>query len=332
MPANLPPQYLKAEEEYRRATSPAERLDTLRELFRLLPKHKGTEKLQCDLKTKISRARDDLDGGKSGPSKKAGVSYKIPSEGAGQIALVGPANSGKSSILAGLTNARPEIAPYPFTTRAPYPGMCSWEDVRFQLIDFPPVSADFLEPWMPGMVASTDAALFVLDLADDDVFDAAEVALGRLADAHVELVGELPFDSEDEAQRHVKTVLVANKGDIDGAADRLAILREWYGDRFPIIETSATRAGGLDSLKRQAYDALGVIRVYTKVPGKPADRSHPFTVPVASTVLDLARVIHRDFEQSLKFAKVWGSGTFDGQTVRRDHELRDLDVVELHVS
>jgi ribosome-interacting GTPase 1 len=210
--------------------------------------------------------------------------------------------------------------------------MCHWEDIRFQLVDLPPVTADFLEPWMPGMVASCDAALFVVDLGDDDLIDAAEVALARLADSHVELVGELPFDSEDETLRHVKTLCVANKIDADGASDRLAILQEWYGDRFPILSCSTTRGVDLDSLKARAYDALGVIRVYTKIPGKPADRSHPFTVPVASTVLDLACKIHRDFEQSLKFAKVWDSGTFDGQTVRRDHELRDLDVVELHVS
>ena len=331
MPANLPPQYIKAEDDYRRASSPAGRLEALRELFRLLPKHKGTEKLQCDLKTKISRAREELEGGKAVGARKAGVSHKVPSEGAGQVVLVGPANSGKSALLSSLTNARPEVAPYPFTTRAPYPGMATWEDVRFQLVDLPPVTAEFLEPWMPGLVASADAALFVVDLGDDDLIDSAEVALSRLAEAHVELVGELPFDSEDETLRHVKTVVVANKLDAEGAADRLAILREWYGARFPIVEASATTGLELDSLTSRAYDTLGVIRVYTKVPGKPADRSKPFTVPIGSTVLDLAREIHRDFEQSLKFAKVWGSGTFEGQTVRRDHELRDTDVVELHV-
>ena len=330
MPANLPPQYLKAEEDFRRASSPADRLEVLRELFRLLPKHKGTEKLQCDLKTKISRAREDLEGGKGVSVKKAGVSYKVPSEGAGQVVLVGPPNSGKSALLASMTNAHPEIAPYPFTTRAPQPGMATWQDVRFQLVDLPPTSADFLEPWMPGMVASADAALFVVDLGDDDLIDAAEVAWNRLSEAHVELVGTLPVDSGDEALRHVKTLLVANKLDAEGAADRLAILREWSGDRFPIVATSATTRDHLDSLISAAYDTLGVFRVYTKRPGKSADRTSPFTLPFGSTVLDLAREVHRDLEQSLKFAKVWGSGTFEGQTVRRDHELRDADVVELH--
>ena len=331
MPANLPPQYIKAEEDYRRATSPPDRLEKLRELFRLLPKHKGTEKLQCDLKTKISRVRDEIDGAKAGGGKKGGVSHRVPSDGAGQVVLVGPANSGKSALLAALTNAKPEVAPYPFTTRAPYPGIAVWQDVRLQLVDLPPVTGDFLEPWMPGLVASADAALFVLDLGDDDLIDAAEIVLDRLANSYVELVGELPFDSEDETLRHVKAVVVANKVDAEGAADRLAILREWSAGRFPIVGVSAKGRIELDSLISAAYDTLGVIRVYTKVPGKPADRTKPFTVPIGGTVLDLAREVHRDFEHSLKFAKVWGSGTFEGQTVRRDHVLQDLDVVELHV-
>jgi len=334
MPANLPPQYLKAEEDFRRATAPADRLEALRELFRLLPKHKGTEKLQSDLKTKMSRARDEVDGAKAGGGKKGGVSHRVPREGAGQVVLVGGPNSGKSSLLAALTNARPEIAAYPFTTRSSQPGMVHWLDVRFQLVDLPPISADFFEAWEPGLIRSADAALLVVDLGDDDLIDAAEVALGRLAEARVELVGELPHDSEDEMVRHVKTAIVANKSDAEGAADRLAILREWSGGRFPAIVGASAMAkpgGELDSVRSAAYDLLGVIRVYTKIPGKPADRSHPFTIPAGGTVIDLAREVHRDFEHSLKFAKVWGSGTFEGQTVKRDHELGDADVVELHV-
>src|SRR5260221_681647 len=193
MPANLPPQYSKAEEEYRKATSPADRLEKLREMFRLLPKHKGTEKLQSDLKQKISRAREDLEEAKAG-AKKPGVSHRVPRDGAGQVVLVGAPNAGKSAILAALTNAKPEVAPYPYTTRAPYPGMMVWEDVRLQLVDLPPIAADFMEPWVPGIIRAADAALLVADLGDDDVTDAVEMVVGRLAQAHTELVGDLPFD------------------------------------------------------------------------------------------------------------------------------------------
>jgi ribosome-interacting GTPase 1 len=233
--------------------------------------------------------------------------------------------------LAAVTNAHPEVAAYPFTTRAPYPGIMNWEDARVQLVDLPPITADFLEPWVPSLIRSADAAVLVVDLADDDSADAAEAALKRLAEVHTELVGTLPYDVEDEAVRHVKTVLAANKLDSSGAPGRLDVIQEWFAPRFPILPVSATTGAGLDEFRRMAYDLLGVIRIYTKVPGKAADKKSPFTVPIGSTVVDLARAVHRDFEHSLKFAKVWGHGVFEGQTVKRDHELSDGDVVELHV-
>jgi len=329
MPANLPPQYSKAEEEYRKATSPADRLDRLRVMFRLLPKHKGTEKLQSDLKQKISRAKDDLEGAKPG-SKGPGVSHRVPREGAGQVVLVGPPNAGKSALLAAVTNARPEVAAYPYTTRAPQPGMMPWEDVRVQLVDLPPVDAGYMEPWVPGLVRSADAALLVVDLGDDDAADAVEAVLERLVRARTELVGDLPFDIEDETIQHVRTVMIAGKADADGADGRLDVIREWFGGRFPIVPVSAEAGLGLDELRSAAYDSLGVIRIYTKVPGKPADRGRPFTLAIGSVVADLAREVHRDLEGTLKHARVWGSGTFEGQTVKRDHDLRDGDVVELH--
>ncbi len=330
MPANLPPQYSKAEEEYRKATGVSERIEKLREMFRLLPKHKGTEKLQSDLKQKISRAKDELEGAGAGV-KKTGVSHKVPHDGAGQVVLVGAPNAGKSALLGALTHAKPEVAPYPFTTRAPYPGIMLWEDVPVQLVDLPPISPDFREPWVPSLIRSADAALLVADLSSDDVADETEAVLSGLAETHTELVGTLPFDNEDESLRHIKTLMVASKRDAEGADDRLEVIREWFSPRFPIIPISVELQEGLDDLRRSTYDLLGVFRVYTKVPGKPVDRTRPFTLPIGSTILDLAREIHRDLEQSLKFAKVWGTGVFEGQTVKRDHELHDGDVVELHV-
>ena len=330
MPANLPPQYSKAEEEYRHATSPAERLEKLREMFRLLPKHKGTEKLQSGLKQRISRLKEEIEGAKAG-GKKGGVSHRVPREGAGQVVLVGPPNAGKSAVLTALTKARPQVAPYPFTTRAPYPGIMAFEDVRVQLVDLPPITPDYLESWVPSLVRSADAALLVTDLSSDDSADVVESVLARLAAVHTELVGTLPFDAEDEAVLHVKTLMVANKLDAEGARDRLDVLREWFSPRFEVLPISAEGGQGLDALRRVTYDLLGVIRVYTKLPGKPVDRTHPFTIPSGGTILDLAGEIHRDFEQTLKYARVWGSGVFEGQTVKRDHELHDGDIVELHV-
>jgi len=274
MPANLPPQYHKAEYEFRDASTPGERLEKLREMYRLLPKHKGTEKLQSDLKQKISRLKDELEVAK-GSGKKVGVSYRVPHEGAGQISLVGSPNAGKSALLASLTHAHPEVAAYPFTTRTPQPGIMMWQDVPVQLVDLPPISLEFLEPWVPSIIRSTDAALLVADMGSDDVAEAIEAVLERLAATHTELVGTLPFDVDDEAIRHVKTLMVANKMDADGASERLEVIRDWLGPRFPILPISVQERQGLETLREAAYHLLGVLRVYTKVPGKPVDRSRP---------------------------------------------------------
>ena len=180
MPANLPPQYLKVEDEYRNAQTAEQRLEKLREMFRLLPKHKGTERLQSDLKQKISQLKDEQARGKA-QGKKGGISYHVPREGAGQLMLIGPPNAGKSSLLAALTSARPEIAPYPFTTRLPQPGIMMWQDVPVQLVDLPAISAEFVEPWVPNVIRSGDAAVLVADLASDEVADASQAVLDRLA-------------------------------------------------------------------------------------------------------------------------------------------------------
>ncbi len=332
MPANLPPQYLKVEAEYKAGRTPAERLEKLRELYKLLPKHKGTEKLQSDLKRKLSELRDEIEAPRSAGPKSGGVSRKVPHEGAGQVVLVGAPNTGKSTLLAALTNARPEIAAYPFTTRNPQPGIMMYEDVPVQLVDLPAFAPEFLEPWAPGIIRSADAALLLADLADDGCADALEAVLDVLAERKVILVRDLPTDDDDERITHVKTLIAATKADAEGAADRLAILQEWYGSRFPILAVSAQSREGLETLRLATYDLLGVIRVYTKVPGKPIDRSRPYTLPKGSDVLDLARLIHQDFEHSLKFARIFGSDSTEPRTVKRTCELHDADIVELHVS
>lgn len=323
---------MKLEAEFRQAAAPAERLEKLRELYRLLPKHKGTEKLQSDLKQKMSELRDDLEQGRKAGGKRTGLSRRVPREGAGQVVLVGPANSGKSSLLAGLTNAKPEIAAYPFTTRNAQPGIMTWEDAAVQLVDLPAIAADFLESWVPSVIRSADAAILTADLSDDDFAEGLETSLAVLAERRVVLVNELPFDDDDESTRHLKTLLVAAKIDSDGAGERLPILKEWFESRFPIVGWSARTGEGLETLRRATYDLLGVIRVYSKAPGKPIDRTRPFILPIGASVLDLARQVHKDLESSLKFAKVWSGGGSEPRTVKRDHELADADLVELHAT
>jgi hypothetical protein len=328
MAVNLPPQYHDAEAEYKRARTPEEKLAALKKMWVILPKHKASEKVQAILKTKISEVTDDLEAAKAGP-KKATASYKIPRQGAGTIVLLGGPNAGKSSLLRKLTKATPEVASYPFTTREPVPGMMDWEDVRVQVIDLPAITADFYEPYVTDFARTADAAALVVDLGDDDGPFAAETVLQRLAERKIHLVGAPPAAEDDPTVFHVRTLLVANKVDADGAADRLDILREMIADKVPILPVSAETGDRLAELRTRLFQLLDAIRIYAKPPGKPADMTAPFTISSGGTVLDFAEKVHSELAESLKSAKVWGSAQFDGQTVKRDHVLKDKDVVEL---
>jgi ribosome-interacting GTPase 1 len=317
MAVNLTPQYHEAEAAYKRAQTAEQKLDCLKKMWVELPKHKASEKLQAELKTKISELRDEVEQEKKG-GKKAGVSYKIPRQGAGTIMLLGGPNAGKSRLLTRLTRATPEVAPYPFTTREPHAGMMEWEDVRVQLIDTPPITADFLESYLSSMIRSAAAAALLLDLGDDDGPFLAEAVIDRLAQVKTILVGQPPAAIEDPTIDHCKTIVLANKCDL-------------FGPRCPIQVLDAESGHGLEETRTALYQILNVIRVYTKKPGKPADMDSPFTCPAGSTVLEMAELVHRDFAEKLKAARAWGIGVFDGQSVPRDHVLHDKDVVELHM-
>jgi ribosome-interacting GTPase 1 len=330
MAANLTPQYLEAEQEYKKAQTAEERLTALKKMWSLVPKHKASEKLQAEIKKKMSDAKEEVEQEKRSP-KKGGVSYKIPKQGAGQYVIVGGPNVGKSRLVTRLTRATPEVAPYPFTTREPHVGMMDWEDAKVQLIDTPPITPDYLEGYLSSMVRTADAAILMVDLGDDDGPFAAQAVLDKLEQVKTVLAGQPPAEEPDPSIKHVKTVLVASKSDLPGALDRLAILREMFGSRFPIHVVAAEHGTGLEELRTELYRFLKVIRVYSKKPGKPPDLASPFTCPEGSTLLEFAGLVHRDFTQQLKSARIWGTGVFDGQTVDRQHVLHDKDVVEMHV-
>src|SRR5437763_15326259 len=197
MAVNLPPQYHDAEARYKKAKTPEEKLAALKEMWVLLPKHKASEKVQADLKTKISELNDEIEHARHGPKKAAPGVHKVPKQGAGQVVLLGPPNAGKSRLLTRLTKAAPQVAPYPFTTREPVPGMMDHEDVRVQLVDLPPVTPDHYEHFITELTRAADAALLFLDLADDEGPAATQAVIDRLKAAHRELVRDAASGSDD---------------------------------------------------------------------------------------------------------------------------------------
>ena len=339
MPTNVTPEYKKAEEAYRKAREPKERLDCLKEMLRTLPKHKGTEHLQSDIKTRIKQLTEELAGPKKG-GKRSGPSHVVRNEGAAQLCMIGPPNAGKSSLHARLTGSHSDVGPYPYTTHLPIPGMLPFEDIHFQLVDLPPVSREFMEPWLVNTLQHADGVLLVIDVADPECLEQVPVVLERLAEKKIFLRSGWPGlepvamqdDNEDDPFRmDLPTVLIANKSDLDPDPEEVKILEELLGLRYPALTMSAETGDGLAELGPFLFQALQIVRVYTKSPGKPADNDKPFTARHGDTVHDVARLVHKDIARDLKFARMWGSEVFDGQQVGHDHLVADGDLIELHV-
>jgi ribosome-interacting GTPase 1 len=329
MPANLTPQYLKAEAEYRRASTPEEELECLQVMLRELPKHKGTDKLYAELKQKLSKAKKEAQQQKA-KGKRGG--FRIPRQGAGRAILIGGPNAGKSQLLRSLTRATPEVAPYPFTTHEPVPGMMPWEDVMVQLIDTPPITADVLDPITQGLIRGADLVLLVADLGSDDGIEQLQGVLDHLNTTKTRLGRESSLDEADVGLSYTRTFFVANKIDDPEAADRLALLHEFCPLDFPEFLVSAEHGAGLEELRQAIYEALDVVRVYTKMPSqKEPDYDRPYTVHRGGTLVEIAELIHKDFAKNLKYARVWGSHVHDGTSVKGDYVLHDKDVVELHL-
>jgi ribosome-interacting GTPase 1 len=324
MPANLTPDYERAEQRYRCAVTDEERLEALREMYATIPKHKGTEKLQADLKRKISQSRKTI---AKKPSRGTDL-FHIPRAGAGQVVLVGPPNSGKSMLVAKTTHAPVKVADYPFTTSLPAPGMAHYQDVQIELVDTPPVTADHIPGGLLGTIRNSDIIAIVID-ASEDPLEQADMVISLLESRGLSLRTS-PLNQLDPSDfNQHSAILVANKID-QSIPEELEALRELYLSRLDLIAVSALTGQGLVVLLQRVWDLLCLVRVYTKQPGKPAEKVKPFTLEIGSTVEDLAREIHQELPEKMTFARIWGDGRFSGQQVHRTEVLHDRDVVEIH--
>lgn len=334
MPANLTPEYRKAETKYRAAVTPQEKLEALELMLSTMPKHKGTDHLQGDIKRRISK----LKGSSQGPAGTRHLDvFRVEQSGAGQVVLLGVPNVGKSAIVASTTKAKVQVADYPFTTGIPAPGMMPFEDIKIQLVDMPPVTAEHIPPGMMGAIRSADVVAVVVSLGDDDPLSQVQVPLDLLKSRGVTLVNSRqrpeipePEDPEEKPLFPLRGFILATHLDSDKASDNLEALRELYAGQLDVFAVSCTAGEKLEELRRYVFERLNVVRVYSKVPGKPVEKKDPFVLPWGSTVMDVAQAVHRDLPEELRYARIWGSNTYPGQTVQRGHVLEDQDVLELH--
>ncbi|MDZ7288421.1 MAG: TGS domain-containing protein [candidate division KSB1 bacterium] len=328
MPTNLPPECLEAEKRYREAKSTEEKIARLEDFLATIPKHKGTDKLRADYRRRLSQLKAS-----SQKSKKAGrheSAFHIEKEGAGRAVLVGLPNVGKSALLAALTHATPQVSESPYSTWTPTPGMMPVEDVQIQLIDTPPLDQEHVEPELLDLIRSADLVLLVIDLQDNPIQQLEDT----VAILHEHQILPRREKNQNAAQPHeafLPFMVVVNKTDDENLEEDYQVFRELFAEEWSLVAVSAQTHRNFEQLKKVVFENLGIMRIYSKPPGKEPDLGTPFVLKKGSTVADLAAKVHKDFFEKFKTARVWGSGVYEGQMVSRDHVLQDGDVVELHI-
>ncbi|MEW6377749.1 MAG: GTPase [Thermodesulfobacteriota bacterium] len=328
MPANLTPQYLEAEAKFKQAKTTSEKIKVLEVMMAVIPKHKGTEKLRGQLKNRMAKLKEELQ--RRPTIGRAEQAYHIKKEGAAQVVLLGLPNSGKSALFSKITQAFSEVADYPFTTQKPIPGMMKFENLQIQLVDTPPIQLDHVEPGFPNLIRNANALLPVVDLTEDPIFQ-MEILLEELNRMRIKMVGKGPIPILEEGWAFQKALLLGNKCDIRNAMEGYRAFEDHFKDTFAILPLSAKEGMNFEELKREVYQLLDIVRVYTKVPGKNPDLTEPVVLKKGCTVEDVALSVHKDFAAKLRYAKIWGSGKFDGQMVKRDYQVSEGDVIELHI-
>ncbi len=320
MPANLTPDYFKAEKWFKQATTDEERILALEEMMRVIPKHKGTEHMRADMRKRMSALKESAEKKKKGGR---GVDiFHIPKTGAGQVVLLGMPNSGKSSVVAAITNAKAQVADFPFTTSVPLPGVAKFEDVQIEIVDMPPITAEFVPPGIVNAYRNCDLIGICIDLSAD-IAEQVKVCFDFIAEKRLLLDEGNPIGK--------KCFVIATKADA-AANENIEQLKKLLPKPLHITAISDNNLNSLEKMLADIFGLLDVVRVYAKKPGQSADMKEPFILHKGATVADLAQLIHRELAEKLKAARCWGTGVHDGQNVQKTHVLCDKDIVELHFS
>ncbi len=318
MPANLPQIYHKIEGRLKFAATPEEKISILKEMLAVMPKHKGTDGLRAELNSKISKLKKEAK--KKPQARRLDMNY-VPKMGIAQVVLMGAPNSGKSTVLSKLTNAEPEVASYPFTTQKPDVGMIEFENVQIQLVDTPPLYENFHPPWLLALGRSSDVIIGLIDGSKANPAKELDSLLSRLEQDLIFLESK-DYYAGDELMKKNGFIIISRSGDKD-----LELFEKKYGERLKFL--SFYLNSDLEALKRNIYNSLNLIRIYTKPPGKEADFTEPVVLREGATVLDAAYHIHKDFADKMKYTKLW-RGDNNPRQVGPEEVLMEGDVVEFH--
>lgn len=327
MPANLSPSYHHAEKRFKEAATSSEKILALEEMLAVIPKHKGTEKMQADIKKRLSKFRNAED--KSGGKKSD--PYNFPWEGAGRAVVVGAPNSGKSALVAALSGVQLEVAPYPFTTQKPAPIMVPFEDIQIQVIDTPPVTPDRIEVFHLNLARTTDIIICTVALGEQDPARQFRETKEVFENKKIEFSSIKDNDSHNYGIAKKKTLLVLTGCDMDEDDILLSDFKDNVETDLELFLVSSTTRARIEEFRKILYERLEVVRVYSKIPGNKPDMASPFVLVGGSTVQDVAKTVHKDFAENLRYARIWGSEKFDGQQVQRDYVVHDGDIIELHM-
>ncbi|MBN2571876.1 MAG: 50S ribosome-binding GTPase [Ignavibacteriales bacterium] len=329
MPTNLPPEYFRAEQKFKEARTDKEKIELLEELIGTIPKHKGTDKLRAEYRRKLSQLRVSAQKSKKGAKQVS--EYHIEKEGAARIVIIGTSNVGKSSLVAKLSKANPDVSENPFTTWHPTPGMVEFENIQLQFIDTPPIDIDFFEPEFIELLKSSDLLLVIFDIQGYPLQQLDKINNLLLVSKITPLNNE-KINSTNQHFFKIPILIVVNKVENEKYIKEYQILEELLKDEgWNTIPISVEQGINLKSLLQRIVKETKIIRIFSKPPGKEVDYTKPFIIKEGSTIGEFALQVHNDFYEKLKLAKVWGKGVFDGQSVGKEHLLNDGDIVELHI-
>ncbi|MFH1290225.1 MAG: GTPase, partial [Nanoarchaeota archaeon] len=296
---NAGPEYFKAEKEYLNSQNPEDKQYWLEEMIKHCPKHKSSEKMLSELRIRLKKLKSKIEKSQKKSKGKKG----IRKEGF-QFVLIGFTNTGKSSLLIKLTNARPLVAEHPFTTIQPEIGTFYHEGIKAQIIDQPSLGSENFDS---GLANNADCLIYVIESFNEI----------------------LNIDKQIPRTRG-KKIIVINKADLLNNEQKRKVEATIKSKRLPGLLISTINNYNIEELRSMLFEETGMIRIYMKEPHKPASPK-PLVLSQGATVKDVAESILKGFSSKVKETKITGpSSKFPNQKVGLTHKLKDKDIIEFH--